>query len=144
MKVEVKIYKDNLGGLHYSPQNYEYLSQDWEKYLMDTEQNERLERLKNMRSKDRTPKIYRLRKTPTFLKWSEENKVSVTSELFAICEADVDGRLNESDVRVAIMNAFQNKEQFAKVYPRCNKNKPPHLWLVYEFLFLVKYINNED
>ena len=92
-----------------------------------------------MRSKDRSPKLYRLRNTPTFIKWSEENKVVVTSELLATCEADVDGRLNESDVRVAMMNAFQNKEQFAKVYPRSNKNKPPHEWLVYTFLFSVKY-----
>lgn len=139
MKVELKIYKDNFGGLHYSPQNYEYFSQDWERYLSESGQMERLERLKSMRSKDRSPKLYRLRKTPSFIKWSEEHKVIVTSELFATCVADVDGRLNESDVRVAMMNAFQNKEQFAKVYPRSNKNKPPHEWLVYKFLFSVKY-----
>lgn len=139
MKVEINIYKDNLGGLHYTPQNYEYNSQDWERYLSESGQMERLERLKSMRSKVRTPKVYRLRNTPTFIEWSERNKVVVTSELFATCEADVDGRLNESDVRVAMMNAFQNKEQFAKVYPRSNKNKPPHEWLVYEFLFSVKY-----
>ena len=36
MKVEINIYKDNLGGLHYTPQNYEYNSNDWEKYLIDT------------------------------------------------------------------------------------------------------------
>lgn len=139
MTVELNIHKDIFGRLHYTPQNYEYFSQDWERYLIDTGQDERLERLKSMRSKDRSPKLYRLRKTPTFIKWSEENKVVVTSSLFATCVADVDGRLNESDVRVAMMNAFQNKEKFAKVYPRSNKNKPPHEWLVYEFSFSVKY-----
>lgn len=139
MKVEINIYKDNLGGLHYTPQNYEYNSQDWEKYLSESGQMERLERLKSMRSKVRTSKVYVLRNTPSFIKWSRENKVVVTSELFATCVADVDGRLNESDVRVAIMKAFQNKERFAEVYPRSNKNKPPHECLVYKFLFSVKY-----
>lgn len=139
MKVELNIYKDNFGRLQYTSQNYEYCSQDWERYLSESGQMERLERLKNMRSKDRSPKLYRLRKTPSFIKWSEEHKVVVTSTLFATCVADVDGRLNKSDVRVALMNAVQDKEQFAKVYPRSNKNKPPHEWLVYVFLFSVKY-----
>jgi hypothetical protein len=127
------IYKSTDGMLRLDNYTATYPNQDWEQFLQETGQTDRLERLNAMRSRDRSPRVCRLRKSEPFKQWQRGKTITVTSELYGVATADYDGRLPEGSIKYAILNAIRNGETEARYYPRSNARKPAHEHLVYCF-----------
>ena len=134
------IYKSTDGMLRLDNYTATYPNQDWEQFLKETGQTDRLERLNAMRSRDRSPRVCRLRKSEPFKQWQQGKTITVTSELYGVVTANYDGRLPEGSIKYAIMDAISNGETEARYYPRSNDNKPAHMRMVYVFQFQLKKI----
>ena len=129
------IYKSTDGVLRLDNYTATYLNWDWEQYLEETGQIERLERLNSMSSRQRSPRVRRIRQTEAFLKWQQGKDITVTSSLYGVATAEYDGRIPEWRIKYAILDAIRNNETEARYYPRSNENKPAHERLVYVFDF---------
>lgn len=132
------IYKSTDGQLRLDNHTSTYKNEDWEQYLKDTNQTERLERLLSMSSRKRSPKIWKLRKSQDFLQWQEGRDITITSELYGVASADHDGRVPEWGIKKAILEALRYGEKEARYYPTSNANKPAQERLVYVFNYTFK------
>lgn len=125
-----EVYKNSKGFVSFKKEDDFYEIPTPMEYLMECEP-EKLERWSHLPGKKYRHKLWRFGKTETFIKWSELHKKIVTWKLYGTVKAEYDGRLCESSVKVAILQALKNGEREFKVYPKSNANKPAHLWLVY-------------
>ena len=129
------IYKSTDGILRLDNYTATYANWDWEQYLEETGQIERLERLNSMSSRQRSPRVRRIRQTESFLQWQQGKDITVTSSLYGVATAEYDGRIPEGRIKYAILEAIRNNETEARYYPSSNSNKPAHERLVYVFDF---------
>lgn len=132
------VYKTTQG--RYTLEDYKasYPSHDWDKYLKETNQLERLERLNAMSSRKRSPRLNRLYKSADFIEWGNANMVNVTSELYGVVTCNYDGRLSEARIKYAVLEAIRYGEKEAHYEPLSNARKPAHEHLVYIFTFDLK------
>ena len=100
------------------------------KYLATHEPN-KLEQWSKLPGKKYRHKLWRFGKTETFKNWAEQNKRLITSKLFGTVKTEFDGRLCESSVKIAIIQALNQGKREFEVFPKSNKNKPAHLQMVY-------------
>ena len=140
MTTTFNIYKSTDGKLRLENYTATYPCYDWARFLKDTHQLERLERLNALSSRKRSPIINRIRKSLPFKQWQQGKTITVTSELYGVVTANYDGRLPEGSIKYAIMDAISNGETEARYYPRSNDNKPAHMRMVYVFQFQLKKI----
>lgn len=127
------VYKSTDGRLRLDNYTATYKNEDWEQYLKDTDQAERLERLLSMSSRKRSPKIWKLRKSLDFLQWQLGKDITISSELYGVASADHDGRVPEWGIKRAILEALRYGEKEARYYPTSNDKKPAQEQLVYVF-----------
>lgn len=127
------IYKGTDGVLRLENYTATFPNCDWDQYLQETGQSERLERLNSMSSRQRSPRVWRIRKSEAFLEWQQGKDITVTSSLYGVATAEYDGRIPEGHIKHAILDAIRNHETEARYYPRSNANKPAHERLVYVF-----------
>jgi hypothetical protein len=114
-------------------------NQDWDQFLTDTNQLEKLMRLRKMSSRKRSPKIWRLRKTQEFIKWSNEHQVVTMYLPYAkVTVPNYDGRIPELSIKNAVLTALKTNSKEAFYYPKLNTNKPAHLHQVYYFNFYIE------
>ncbi len=140
-QTEFTIYKyDKDNSLLLEPQKYVAKNTDWRQFLIDTNQEERLHKFADMSARKRSPKVWRLRQTSEFLKWSENHRETVEYKPYAIASATYDGRIPEGRIKYAILDAVKYGEKEARYYPQSNQTKPAHLQMVYCFTFNLKML----
>lgn len=132
------IYQGTDGVLRLENYTATYKNANWEQYLADTGQEERLQQLKAMSSRKRSPRIYRIRNSEQFRQWQSGKDITVTSRLYGIASAIYDGRIHESSVKYAILHAIENGKTEALYEPKSNANKPAHLHEVYVIPYQLK------
>ena len=135
MTTTFNIYKSTDGVLRLENYTATYPNWDWEQYLEETGQTERLDRLYSMSSRERSPRVNRIRKTEAFLNWQKGKDVHVTSSLYGVATADYDGRISEKLVQYAILDAIKIGKDEALYYPKSNANKPSIQHMVYVIPF---------
>lgn len=127
------VYQDTNGHLSLKEYTETYENQNWEQFLEETGQTERLERLNAMRSRDRSPRVRRIRMSEPFKQWQVGKDITVTTHLYGVASADYNGRIPEHSIQYAILQAIRYNESEARYYPRSNARKPAHERLVYCF-----------
>lgn len=135
---EFNIYKGSDGILRLEDYTSTFPNWDWEQFLKDTHQEERLERLCSMSSRKRSPRLWKIRKSPAFIEWQKGKDITVTSHLYGVATANYDGRISESRLKYAILEAVRNGSNEARYYPTSNATKPAHERLVYVCRFSFK------
>lgn len=129
------IYQDTNGNLSLKEYTETYENQNWAQYLSETGQTERLKRLNAMRSRERNPKVRRIRMSETFKQWQVGKDITITTHLYGTASASYDGRIPEHSIQYAILQALRYNEKEAHYYPRSNDRKPAHEHLVYVFSY---------
>lgn len=130
-----KIYKSTDGQLRLDNYTATYPNNDWEQFLSETGQTNKAEKLLSMSSRERSPRIYRLRKSEAYKQWQKGKFFTITSEVYGVATANYDGRIPEASIKHAILEAVKYGEKEARYYPKSNKNKPVHERKVYVFSF---------
>lgn len=130
-----------------TPEEIRGNSQDWEQFCKDMGQGERLARLLDMPSRKRSPKLYRLRNSEAFRKWSANHPYIITFERVGTITMNYDARFKEYQAAHGIREAAQFMgaqicagacSGQARIYPKSNAGKPEHLRRVYLFRFEYK------
>lgn len=138
--VEFEIFKTSDGRLSLTNDSYTYNNQDWEQFLRDNGQAERADHLMSLSSRKRSPKIWRIRQSEDFKRWSEAHVISVTSSLYGIASANYDGRIRDGRIKYAILEAIKYGKSEARYYPQSNEGKPAHMHMVYCFSYSFRKI----
>ena len=135
MTTTFNVYKSTDGELRLENYTATYPNWDWDQFLEETGQTERLERLYSMSSRQRSGRVNRLRKTEAFLEWQKGKAVTVTSKLLGVATADYDGRISERLIQYAILDAIKIGKDEALYYPKSNEHKSPLKKMVYVIPF---------
>ena len=135
---EFTIYKGSDGVLRLENYTATMPNQDWEQFLIDTNQQERLERLCSMSSRKRSPRLWKIRRSAAFIEWQKGKDVTITSQVYGVAGAEYDGRIPEGHIKYAILDAIRHGEKEARYYPSSNATKPAHERMVYVFGFWFK------